>query len=207
MNNPIITKWKNIIEQIIMPKINEIGETLEGNIFSLDTTTTYYDFFKKKQLNIINCGVNLKPNSKILEIGFNSGFSALLLLLASDASITITCVDINCHSYTIPCYNLIKDMFGDRIELIVGDSNDILPELHDKYDLIHIDGCHFTEIANIDIQNSLKLINPNGVMIMDDTDFEDLGKLWNDYVLKYNMIDVDFPTEKTIFHSIKKIPI
>jgi predicted O-methyltransferase YrrM len=140
----------------------------------------------------------------MLEIGFNSGFSALLLLLSSHPSVKITCVDINYHHYTIPCFNIIKELFPDRIEILLGSSVDVLPKLTKKYDLIHIDGCHRSEIAEIDIKNSLSLINNNGIMIMDDIDYKDLNIIWNKYVDNYNLIDVDFEIYNCKFHSIKK---
>jgi len=188
----------------MMPMINEIGETLEGNIFSLHTKNNYYDLFLNKQKNIINTSKQIKYNGKILEIGFNSGFSALLMLMTTDESIKITCVDINCHSYTVPCYHLLKKIFGDRIELLIGDSTVVVPQIKEKFDLIHIDGCHYYEIAEKDIHNSLKLANENCLLIMDDTDFEQLGKLWNENCAFYNLKDVDFKIYPTNVHSIKR---
>jgi hypothetical protein len=200
----LINKWKHIIETEFMPKILETNEVLEGNIYSLNTKTDYYNYFLEKQKNVSLCGSNLKPNTEILEIGFNSGFSALLFLLSSDPSVRITCVDINYHKYTMPCFDIIKKMFGDRIEIILGSSVDILPRLTKKYDLIHIDGCHLSEIAEIDIKNSLSIINDNGIIIMDDIDFKDLGILWDNYIKNYNLLDVDFEIYNCKFHSIKK---
>ena len=202
-----ITEWKKIIEDKFMPKIIECNTILEGNIYSLNTKTEYYKYFLSKQQNIYLCGINLEQNSEILEIGFNSGFSALLLLLSSHPSVKITCVDINYHNYTMPCFNIIKELFPDRIEIILGNSVDVLPKLKKKYDLIHIDGGHLTEIVEIDIKNSLSLINNNGIIIMDDIDFNDLGILWNKYVNNYNLIPVDFKIHDCIFHSIKKYTI
>jgi len=199
-----IEEWKKIIQDKLMPKIIESNSMLEGNIYSLHTHKEYYKYFLSKQRNIYLCGVNLKPNCEMLEIGFNSGFSALLLLLSSHPSVKITCVDINCHPYTIPCFNIIKELFPDRIELLLGSSVDVLPKLTKKYDLIHIDGCHLTEIAEIDIKNSLSLINNNGTIIMDDIDFKDLNVIWNKYVNNYNLIDVDFEIHQCVFHSVKK---
>jgi precorrin-6B methylase 2 len=199
-----IDEWKKIIQGKLMPKIIECNTPLEGNIYSLNNHTEYYDYFLSKQRNISLCGINLKQNSEILEIGFNSGFSALLLLLSSHPSVKITCVDINYHPYTIPCFNIIKELFPDRIEILLGSSVDVLPKLTKKYDLIHIDGCHLTEIAEIDIKNSLSLINNNGIMIMDDIDYKDLNIIWNKYVDNYNLIDVDFEIHNCKFHSIKK---
>ena len=76
----IIKKWKTFIEEKMMPTILKVDEILEGNIYSLNTKTYYYEIFKEKQKNIALCGMHLNPNSEILEIGFNSGFSALLFL-------------------------------------------------------------------------------------------------------------------------------
>jgi hypothetical protein len=199
-----IAEWKKIIQDKLMPKIIECNTVLEGNIYSLHTTTNYYEYFLSKQKNIYLCGNNLKQNSEILEIGFNSGFSALLLLLSSHPSVKITCVDINCHNYTIPCFEIIKELFPNRIEILLGSSVDVLPKLTNKYDLIHIDGCHLTEIAEIDIKNSLTLINNNGILIMDDVDIIDLDILWNKYVNNYKLIDTDFEIHNCKFHSIKK---
>lgn len=199
-----IDEWKKMIQDKLMPTILECNTILEGNIYSLNTKTEYYEYFLSKQKNIYLCGRHLKQNSEILEIGFNSGFSALLLLLSSHPSVKITCVDINCHNYTMPCFNIIKELFPDRIEILLGSSVNVLPKLTKKYDLIHIDGCHLTEIAELDIKNSLSLINNNGIMIMDDIEFNDLGNLWNKYVNNYNLIDVDFEIYDCKFHSIKK---
>ena len=199
-----IDEWKKIIQESLMPAIKQCNTILEGNIYSLNTKTEYYEYFLSKQKNIYLCGINLKQNSEILEIGFNSGFSALLLLLSTHPSVKITCVDVNFHNYTMPCFNIIKDLFPDRIELLLGNSVIVLPQLTKKYDLIHIDGCHLTEIAEIDIKNSLSLINNNGIMIMDDIDLNDLSILWNKYVINYNLIDVDFEINNCKFHSIKK---
>ena len=101
-------------------------------------------------------------------------------------------------------FNIIKELFPDRIEILLGSSVDVLPKLTKKYDLIHIDGCHRSEIAEIDIKNSLSLINNNGIMIMDDIDYKDLNIIWNKYVDNYNLIDVDFEIYNCKFHSIKK---
>lgn len=199
-----IDEWKKMIQEKLMPIILDSNTILEGNIYSLNTKTEYYEYFFSKQRNISLCGISLKENSEILEIGFNSGFSALLLLLSSHPSVKITCVDINSHSYTMPCFNIIKELFPDRIEILLGSSVDVLPTLTKKYDLIHIDGCHYTEIAEIDIKNSLSLIKNNGIIIMDDVDFNDLDILWNKYVNNYNLTDVDFETYDCKFHSIKK---
>ena len=40
---------------------------------------------------------------------------------------------------------------------------------HHKFDIIYIDGCHFAPIINQEIEESLKILNPNGIILLDDT--------------------------------------
>lgn len=75
----IINKTKDIINNELLPIINNIGEPLEGNLFMYHLTTEHYSEFIIKQKNIIQTA-NQKNIKEILEIGFNSGFSALLFL-------------------------------------------------------------------------------------------------------------------------------
>lgn len=101
INNNII-KAKNYINDNLMPIIHNCGELLEGNIFMRHNTNEYTDTFLNKTKNI--CNLVLNPNIKnVMEIGFNSGFSTLLMLL-SNSNINITCFDLGKHKYTIPCY-------------------------------------------------------------------------------------------------------
>lgn len=198
---PILNEWKWFITTNLIPIIKQSGELLEGNIYADNLTTTYDTKYFLKQFNIYVSSI--QPNVQhVLEIGFNSGFSALLILL-SNPTIKITCVDINYHTYLIPCFNVIKSYFGDRITLIIGNSVNILPILTDKYDLIHIDGCHDPSIAKIDIMNSKILANNNCLFIMDDVDYAPLRILWNQCIHDYNLETFD-GCEDTEYHSIKK---
>jgi predicted O-methyltransferase YrrM len=110
----------------------------------LHETIDYTNLFFDKQVNIILASQS-QNNNDVLEIGFNSGFSALLMLLTNE-NIKITCVDICTHKYTMLCFNKMKDIFGDRINIINGSSEKILPTLAgNTYDMIHLDGGHFVD--------------------------------------------------------------
>ena len=73
------------------------------------------------ELTKSNCPIN------VMEIGFNSGFSTLLMLI-SNTNMHITCFDLGEHSYTLPCYEKIKETFGDRISIVIGDSTKTLQD-------------------------------------------------------------------------------
>jgi predicted O-methyltransferase YrrM len=183
----------NYINQYLLPIINfnltENNELLEGNIFTFHNTTTLSPYFENKRKNISNLVLN-KNIKNVMEIGFNSGFSTLLMLI-TNPNINITCFDLGEHSYTVPCYQQLKKTFGNRIKLILGDSTVVLKDHNDIYDLIHIDGGHSIEVASSDIINSYRLSKPKTTLIFDDYDFSDLQPLWNSFVEKLNLKKLD----------------
>lgn len=198
-----INKTKEYINQYLLPIINTYDEKLEGNIFMLHNTTTYTDIFMLKVLNIGNILLNTTIKS-VLEIGFNSGFSALLMLI-SNPNMKITCIDIAEHEYTIPCFIKLRETFGDRINILIGDSAQALQTLINKYDLIHIDGGHTINVAEKDIINSYKLSKHGTIMIMDDYDFTLLNKLWNNYIRVLNLKPLDIDLYPSPHHDIKYV--
>ena len=181
----IIQKTKNFIDTILIPVIENGNEKLEGNLFMLHEQLNYTDQFLPKQQNLV--ALTMKQNIKhVLEIGFNSGFSALLMLM-SNPNLHITCVDICSHSYTIPCYNAIKAHYGERIHFLKGNSAFVLSKLKTKYDVIHIDGAHDIYIGTSDIVNSYRLSKNGSVIIMDDYDFYHLKSIWDNNMNIYDL--------------------
>jgi hypothetical protein len=201
--NNNINKTKAYIDTNLLPIIYNCGELLEGNIFTIHQTTVYTDVYLNKSKNISNLVLN-KSIKKVMEIGFNSGFSTLLMLI-SNPNINITCFDLGEHKYTIPCYEKLKETFGDRINITIGDSTKTLQNINDNYDLIHIDGGHSTEVADSDIINSYRLSKKGTILIMDDYDFPNLHNLWDSYIIKYNLKILDIGLYITSHHDIKYV--
>lgn len=201
--NDNINKAKAYIDEKLLPIVYNSGELLEGNIFMLHHTTDYTHEFVNKTKNISNLVLN-KNIKNVMEIGFNSGFSTLLMLI-SNPNIHVTCFDLGKHKYTIPCYEKLKETFGDRINIIIGDSTKTLQTVNDKYDLIHIDGGHSTEVANSDIINSYRLSKPRTILIMDDYDFPHLHNIWDNYIVKYNLKKLNINIYDSPRHDIKYV--
>ena len=197
----VIEKTKEYINENLLPIIHKSGELLEGNIFMLHHTTEYTDIFTNKIKNISMLLLN-KNIKNVMEIGFNSGFSALLMLL-SNPNVKVTSIDLAEHKYTIPCYDKMKETFGDRIKIIIGDSTKVLTNINETYDLIHIDGGHLIEVAESDIINSYRLSRCGTIIIMDDYDFSWLHTLWDKYVKIYNLKNLDINIISSKYHDIK----
>ena len=94
-----INNAKAYIDTNLLPIVNNYDEKHEGNIFMLHHTTNYTTLFINKAKNISNLVLN-KNIKNIMEIGFNSGFSTLLMLL-TNPNICVSCFDLGEHSYTI----------------------------------------------------------------------------------------------------------
>lgn len=199
----IINETKLFIMKNLMPIIKKCDEPLEGNIFMIHNTNNISNIYADKIYNICEILMNRKIVN-VLEIGFNAGFSSLLMLL-TNPNIKLTCVDINMHKYTYTCYEKIKEIFGDRINLIIGDSVSVLKTIDDKFDLIHIDGCHQIQIADKDVENSYKLSKHGTIIIMDDYDMWFLHDMWDIYVKAYNLKNLDISIHKTNYHDIKYV--
>jgi predicted O-methyltransferase YrrM len=199
----IINKTKQYIDKYLLQIINSCGELLEGNIFMLHNTTNYTDVYLNKTKNISNLVLN-KNIKNVMEIGFNSGFSTLLMLL-TNPNIYMSCFDLGEHKYTMLCYEKLKETFGDRINITIGDSTKTLEIHNDIYDLIHIDGGHSTEVASCDIINSYRLSKQGTVLIMDDYDFCHLHNLWDSYIIKYNLKKLHVNVYESPHHDIKYV--
>ena len=107
---------------------------------------------------------------KILEIGFNGGFSSGVFLNCRE-DITVTSVDLGAHDYILPTKAWIDKKFPNRHLLLVGDSTSVLPRIpqHIKEaDCIFIDGGHLGDVPYKDIQNTLLHCRPDAYIIIDD---------------------------------------
>ena len=200
-----INETKAYIDRNLLPIVRHCGEKHEGNIFMTHHTTSYTSTFINKAKNISNLVLN-KNIKNVMEIGFNSGFSTLLMLV-SNPNMCISCFDLGEHSYTKLCFDKLKETFGNRINIQLGDSIKTLQNVNDKYDLIHIDGGHSTEVATSDIINSHRLSKQGTILIMDDYDFPNLHTLWDSYIVKYDLKKLHINIYNSPHHDIKYVSL
>jgi predicted O-methyltransferase YrrM len=215
--NICIEKTKYYITNKLMPIIYQCGESIEGNIFMEHNTNRFSDIFILKVKNICNLLLN-KNIKNVCEIGFNAGFSTLLMLICNP-NITVKCFDLGIHSYTMPCFQMMTETFGeDRLNIVIGDSTKTLPIYTEKYynnnepntnterfDLIHIDGGHTTEIATSDIEHSLKMSRYGTILIMDDYDFPCLTEVWDNYIRNHNFCELNISYYDSPHHDIRYV--
>lgn len=175
---PILDELRNAI--------SDSKEKLEGNVMFLHNSLTP-NSDKTKQYNLFSLA---SESRNALEIGFNAGHSALIMLLANP-ELSITSVDIGTHRYARPCYRILRNHFPERVNVIFGDSQQVLPALRHNsklFDLIHIDGSHNQSTANHDIHNALLLAVNNAYVVLDDTQKPHISELWECYSKRSNVI-------------------
>jgi len=195
--NILYSRWINYISTKLMPILPQ--NTIEGNIYTKHLIKEPDPFHRSKQINFFNLFEKYRFNN-ILEIGFNAGFSSVMMsILESEAK--ITGVDICTNNYVEGCFNIIRRDFNN-INLLKGDSTTILPLLKQssqKFDLIHIDGCHLADVARIDLENSLEMLTDDGIIVFDDTNNPDLSNLCNEFINNKKIIKLNF--EKKVIDS------
>lgn len=208
---------KNIIKNQYLDDLKNIilnsNSLLEGNCFYHHTTLNIYDDLYTKQLNLFWCGQQAK--TRICEIGFNAGHSAMLFLLGKhNTSLNFTIFDIGHHSYTKPCLEYIESKFKNiNFEYIEGDSTIMMPlwiknnkTLIWTYDVVHVDGGHSEHCISNDIKNADLLVKTNGIIIIDDTNDPNINRYVDIYISSGNYIELNvLKTYGYLHRIIKKI--
>ncbi len=105
-----------------------------------------------------------KPWRKGLEIGFAWSMSCQAFLNALPEA-TLLSLDVN---DAMERAEEMKEKYGDRWELKLGDSSTLMSKLKDKYDYIYIDGDHTYEGVKKDLWAAPQLLKKGGVIICDD---------------------------------------
>lgn len=116
-----------------------------------------------ERLLYVLCQIH-KP-SKILEIGTAVGYSAICFSLAAPTA-KITTIEVRERSYYRACLNVEKSGAKDRIDLLLGKAEDVLPKLHEIYDMIFIDAAKGQYRAFFELVK--KNMNPGTLVISDN---------------------------------------
>lgn len=143
----------------------------EGNIASSEKAMAMYFHVAR--------GPTVKT---ICEVGFNAGHSAALFLNANP-QVKVIAFDIGQFPYTRGNLALMKDLFGDRFEYVLGPSETAVPEFHKrrpdvKCDVISVDGDHSTEGTFADLANFRPLASCRNWVLMDDAGWNSTNQAW-----------------------------
>jgi len=150
------------------------------------------------------------PNCRVLEIGVAEGNTMVELLKRNP---TLTYLGIDPWKWSIeltqPPHGLsqlksqedidkwyegvlrLLEDFDGRGEIIKGTSKEIIPQLTELFDVIHIDGDHTYEGCKWDIDNTISLLKEDGVMVIDDVHFwPGCTQAWKESKEEYQHISI-----------------
>ena len=97
--------------------------------------------------------IHQKNPKQILEVGTLIGYSAILMAKELESNAQITSIEIRAEEAKIARENIKEAEVPAKIEVIVGDALEVLPDLHGKFDMVFIDA------AKEEYFNYLKLID------------------------------------------------
>lgn len=170
-------EWNLLLDALV----GDSGEALafEHGIFAYPT----------KLWGLRELMARLPSARRICEIGFNTGGSALLWLLARPDT-TVLAFDLGHHSYVRPAAAYLQARFGAHwLRLVLGDSKQTVPaelatrDPSEVCDVLFVDGGHTVDDARSDLRFMAAFANPAGhVLLVDDTDFTSVGEAWKELV-------------------------
>jgi hypothetical protein len=153
---------------------------------------------QSKQRNVFEIA---KTSSNILDIGFNTGFSCLLMLLANNFS-KITCVETGIQPYVQYCFNFLQAEFPGRITLIKDLPEEVFSKLEgQKFDFVHVNGDQSLEGARANLVNALPLGSMGTVILFDGTEIDSLRSLFQSFVVRFKLRKYDLIPAHTKRHQ------
>ena len=140
-------------------------------------------------------------NCKVLEIGVAQG-NTMVSLLECNPSLTYLGIDPWYWSIELTraphglkqlksqddidtwYYGVLDKLkiYKNRGSVIRGFSKDIIPDIKEKFDVIHIDGDHTYEGCKWDLDNIKSLLKSDGVVVVDDVrTWPDVHQAWQEF--------------------------
>ena len=149
-------------------ELNKVKQkALENNIPIImdDTLEVIADILKKE-----------KPK-KILEIGAAVGYSAMCFSEYLQEGGYIDTIERDIERAEEAKINFKNVEVSDKINLFIGDAVEILPTLHDKYDVVFIDAAKGK--YPFFLEQAMRILNEKGVIIADNVLYK--GYVMSDY--------------------------
>ena len=116
--------------------------------------------------------VLLKTNKpkNILEIGTAIGYSALIMAETTNEDTRITTIERNDEMVKLAHTNISNTIFKDKIKILQGEAEDILPHLSDTYDFIFLDAAkgQYLDFFNY----CIGFLKPGGLIVSDNVLFK-----------------------------------
>ena len=144
-----------------------------------DAIENHVPILQDKSLDFISFILKLRNPKEILEIGTAVGYSAISFVNAVDGKVNVKTIERNERRYNVAINNIKKAGLEERIDVVLGDATEYLPNLHEdnKYDIVFIDAAKGQYLKFL--ENGIRLAKDNGIIIADNVLFK--GRVMSDY--------------------------
>ncbi|MCH7998313.1 MAG: class I SAM-dependent methyltransferase [Chloroflexi bacterium] len=115
-------------------------------------------------MRLVSLLIRATAAKRILEIGCGLGYSALHLAAAADPDGSVDTIDRFPEHVSLALENVSAAGFSQRIRILQGEGDNVLPTLSGSYDLVYDDGWFVQEPAYL--ETMLDLIRPGGLLVM-----------------------------------------
>ncbi|MBR6697251.1 MAG: O-methyltransferase [Lachnospiraceae bacterium] len=157
-----------IVNERIVAYINSI-DTKKSDICEAIEKEAIADnvpIIRKEMGNLLKVLIMMKAPKRILEVGAAVGYSSILMSEYMPKDCTITTIENYDKRIKVAKKNLVRAGKQDKITLLEGDAQDILPTLEPYYDFIFMDAAKGQYIHFL--PEVLRLIEKGGVLITDN---------------------------------------
>ncbi|KPU28375.1 methyltransferase [Caloranaerobacter sp. TR13] len=155
----------------VIPRSSEILKTIEDYAKNYNVPIIHPEVAQ-----FIRVIIQIKNPKKILEIGTAIGYSAIVMAEASKRDCEIITIERREDMVKLAKENFEKVDLNNRIRILHGEAQEILPNIKEKFDLIFLDAAKgkYMEFLPYCIEN----LNCGGVIISDNVLFK--GMVAND---------------------------
>jgi predicted O-methyltransferase YrrM len=125
---------------------------------------------EKETAQLLKVLLKIDRSKNILEIGTAIGYSALIMALSTDNDCKITTIERRLDMVDLAKKNINNTKYKEKIKILYGEAEEILPSLDEKFDFIFLDAAkgQYLEFFN----SCIKLLNEKGVIMSDNVLFK-----------------------------------
>jgi len=137
-----------------------------------------------ESIRFIEVLLKIKPAEKILEVGTAIGYSAIIMAKASGGEVTT--IELSDDAYRKANEFISRSDVADKINVIHGDANEVLPDLEGSFDFIFVDAAKGQ--YNDFLPHCMRLLKKGGVLVSDNILYK--GMTATDELLTHRKITI-----------------
>lgn len=165
-----IKETHSVVDEEVETYIRSLLETKNPLLKSLEVYANINNvpIIEPDVAKLVSIITKIKQPKKILEIGTAIGYSTINMKNAAPNA-KITTIELCEDSYFEAKKNIEKAGYSKDIRCILGDADDVLNIIYDKFDMIFIDAAKGQYLNYF--KKSKDLINENGIILSDNVLF------------------------------------